>query len=133
MKSRMIPVGLAALVLTGCAVPVETGQSRFLDHCAVCHGEDAKGGRDAPLAKVWPKPPADLTTLAARNDGVFPTEYVMSTIDGYLRAKTHGTTMPQFGGLLDGPAMVWTDSNGVATPTPVALVELAGYLESIQG
>lgn len=102
----------------------ETGVQIFAENCAACHGTDAKGGPlpDAP----------DLTTLTARHSGKFPTRYVMSTIDGYAKADTHGP-MPEFGALLEGEMEVWVDEKGVQTPTPAALIRLAEYLESVQG
>ena len=75
----------------------------------------------------------DLTTLAARHGGVFPTAYVMSTIDGLSREQTHDP-MPIFGRILDESDMeVWVDPNGTPTPTPGALIRLAEYLEGVQG
>ncbi len=74
----------------------------------------------------------NLTTLAARNGGVFPATYIMSKIDGFSRDATHGA-MPEFGPLLSGETEIWVDENGVETPTPTALVRLAEYLEGLQG
>ncbi|MCI2399403.1 c-type cytochrome [Aliiroseovarius subalbicans] len=115
---------LAAFTLTGCNLPPQTGEELFAANCAVCHGSDAKGG-GMELAE-------DLTTLTTRHGGTFPTAFVMSTIDGYAKADTHGP-MPEFGVLLKGDMEVWTDPNGVPTPTPSGLLKLANYLESIQG
>ncbi len=117
---------LACLALAACSDEVTTGAGLYADNCAACHGPDARGGTELFDGKL----PPDLTTLAARN-GSFPTVYVMSTIDGYNRAATHGP-MPIFGELLDGPTANWADPDGGVTPTPTALIQLAAYLESLQ-
>jgi mono/diheme cytochrome c family protein len=64
--------------------------------CASCHG--LKGDGDGPVAgalKVKIKP---LSTLAKRNGGVFPKDYVYRTIDGREDIKAHGDRkMPVWG------------------------------------
>jgi mono/diheme cytochrome c family protein len=72
------------------------GQKEFLRSCASCHGESGKG--DGPVAKSLVKPPADLTKLSAKNNGVFPISRVYETIDGRIQSLTHGTReMPVWG------------------------------------
>lgn len=132
-KVFMMSFALTPLALAACqmALPEEdsgqTGGALYADYCAGCHGADAKGGQMIEGRKT-----ANLTVLAKANGGVFPTRYVMSTIDGYARNDTHGP-MPHFGGLLDGNMTVWVDEKGVETPTPEALILLAEYLEGKQG
>ncbi|HHH89151.1 MAG TPA: cytochrome c [Aliiroseovarius sp.] len=119
-----IPIAAIAL-LAACSPPAPpTGAALFQANCAQCHGADARGG-------ALPGAP-DLTTLAARHGGVFPTEYVMSTIDGLERENTHDK-MPIFGEILTSDMEVWVDPNGVPTPTPGALIRLAEFLEGVQG
>lgn len=77
-------------------------------------------------------PPADLTRIAARNDGAFPRAQVMSAIDGYTRMEP-GEEMPEFGLLLRGPTVpVELGDDGALTPVPRPLAALMIYLESIQ-
>lgn len=121
MRHAILPV--LALALAACEPAPQTGADLFAANCAVCHGADAKGGGLAAAP--------DLTGLSKRHGGTFPTTYVMSTIDGYARDDTHGP-MPEFGVLLEGEREVWTDPNGVPTPTPSALLMLASYLEGLQ-
>ncbi len=59
------------------AVP---GSELFRTYCATCHGTSARG--DGPLASSMTRKPADLTEIARRNGGLFPTERVSRTIDG---------------------------------------------------
>jgi mono/diheme cytochrome c family protein len=73
------------------------GPALFKAYCAVCHGESGKGdGSMAPALKVKP---ADLTRIAARNGGQFPSERVQRIIFGEeLPSKGHGTReMPVWG------------------------------------
>ena len=107
-------------LLAACADPADEGRALFAEHCAACHGAAAKGGAGP-----------DLTGLAAANGGAFPAVRVMSQIDGFSRAGAH-SDMPQFGELLGGRMVLWQGPDGVATPTPAALVALADYLAGLQ-
>lgn len=125
-----VAVVLAGVMgLSGCAEDTEpeTGPELYAAYCAACHGVDAKGQATEFDGRV----PPDLTGLAKANKGVFPAKYVMSTIDGLAREETHGV-MPIFGALLESDIETWEDADGTLTPTPVALVELAGYLDGLQ-
>ena len=46
------------------------GASAFGAHCALCHGDDGKGGGE--IADLFKVPPSDLTKLSAEADGRFP-------------------------------------------------------------
>ena len=75
---------------------IDAGKTAYLSSCAACHGEDAKG--NGVLGPVLKTPPADLTTLARRNDGVFPIAAVNEIIDGRTLIAAHGTReMPIWG------------------------------------
>ncbi len=50
---------------------VPTGKVMFKQYCAACHGSDAKG--HGPARAALKVPAADLTTLAKRHGGEFPT------------------------------------------------------------
>ena len=61
-----------------------------------CHGVDAKG--KGPLADQLKVAPADLTQLAKKNGGVFPTNAVYEKVDGRQEIKAHGPReMPVWG------------------------------------
>jgi mono/diheme cytochrome c family protein len=68
---------------------IVSGPLQFRQYCASCHGMDAKG--DGPVAPALKKKPADLTMLAKKNGGVFPTQEVHDFIDGSKTAAGHGT------------------------------------------
>lgn len=133
MRALLALTPAAALAaLTGCVTPPAepVGRALFLDYCAACHGTEGRG--DGPAAADLDVPPADLTHIAKRNNGVFPRAEVMSVIDGYTRTDQHGGSMPEFGALLEGPVVLYDSGDGRMTPTPQPLVDLAVYLESIQ-
>ena len=73
----------------------DTGSQLFRTHCASCHGTTARG--NGPLAERLRNAPPDLTTYAARNRGVFPSERLRQIIDG-RGVPTHGDRdMPVWG------------------------------------
>lgn len=77
--------------------PLTEGKSRYMKDCAACHG--ATGVGDGPAAGALRKAPSDLTHLAARNDGEFPTDYVRRVVDGRdFQQLAHGSVeMPVWG------------------------------------
>lgn len=119
---------LAAAGLAGCVAdaPVSMGRADYARFCAVCHGPSGQGDGVAGAA--------DLTTLSARNGGVFPLVQVMSHIDGYTRrAEGEAMVMPEFGPVIQAGRLVRVETEpGVMTPTPERLYALARYLETLQ-
>lgn len=122
---------IAALALTACIdVPEQPdGKQLFMENCASCHGATAKGTGE--MADVLIKMPPDLTTLSARYKGEFPTDYVMSTIDGLSRAPHFSTAMPEFGAGGMGDTVI-VEKDGIGTPVPAELLALTEYLEGVQ-
>ncbi|WP_442974650.1 c-type cytochrome [Salipiger sp. CCB-MM3] len=135
LKPRVWALGAAALLALGAcmeaAMPEPAdGQALFVEYCAACHGNSAKG--DGPLATDLGVVPADLTLIAAHRGGSFPRAEVLSKIDGYTSADLDGPGMPEFGELLKGDELPLDTGDGVLTPTPRKMVALLEYLESIQ-
>lgn len=131
-RTAIAMIAASGLALAACQnVPVtrlDVARQDFADHCAACHGADARGG--GPAAAGMAVPPTDLTRLSARNGGDFPLVEVMSQIDGYTRGAG---AMPEFGSLLLEDRMVMVETSpGVQTPTPERLVLMARYLETLQ-
>jgi mono/diheme cytochrome c family protein len=120
---------LAVLGLSACVEEPIDGRTAYLENCASCHGLDGKG--DGPMARGLTTAPPDLTMIASRNGGVFPTDQVMSTIDGLDRGEHFSAAMPEFGAG-DMGATVIVEEDGLGTPVPMQLLALAEYLESIQ-
>jgi mono/diheme cytochrome c family protein len=109
--------------------PQPTGAQDFADYCASCHGLSGKG--DGEMASRVARAPADLTLLAKRNGGDFPTTRVMAKIWGYTGARD-GAVMPNFGPLLDSDTVPYDGGDGIETPTPARLVQIAEHLKTIQ-
>ena len=120
-------------LVTACTEPVtkSDGAALYSEFCASCHGDSGTG--DGPAAAGLSRAPADLTTLSSRNGGTFPLMDVLSTIDGYTRAKHGNLTMPEFGVMLEDQPMVLVDTgDGIETPTPEPLIAIADYLLTLQ-
>lgn len=73
------------------------GRDSFQFYCAPCHGADGRG--NGPTAAALTTRPADLTTLARRNNGEFPRERVLAMVSGAGRpVAAHGSSdMPVWG------------------------------------
>jgi mono/diheme cytochrome c family protein len=120
---------LAALGLAACVEEPVDGRTAYMENCAACHGPSGTG--DGPAARGLATAPPDLTMLAARNGGVFPTDQVMSTIDGLEREPHFSAAMPEFGAGDLGDTVI-VENDGLGTPVPMKLLVLTEYLESIQ-
>ena len=72
------------------------GEQLYLAFCAACHGKDGHGG--GPAAQALKTRPSDLTRLAERASGSYPTSRVRRYILGQGRVRAHGTEeMPVWG------------------------------------
>ena len=103
--STTIKAGLGAALMAwawACgaqpSLAVDPGRLEYESNCASCHGIAGKG--DGRLRQFLTQAPSDLTTLAQRNGGAFPTQLVWEMIDG--RGSTdigpHGSReMPVWG------------------------------------
>lgn len=102
-----------------------SGKQLYSSHCAPCHGPDGKGG--GPLAtqlKVWPP---DLTQLAKKNKGVFPSMRIAAVIDGEFDKAAHGSReMPIWGPVFRSMAHGHSDS------AQLRINRVVKYLESLQ-
>lgn len=117
------------LVTTAAAQVYEqttAGSDVFRTYCASCHGTSARG--DGPLAGSMLKKPANLTEIAKRNGGEFPSEMVFKVIDGRQPVKGHGgPDMPVWGD-------VFTKSRDVGDAARVkgVIQSLVDFLGGIQ-
>jgi mono/diheme cytochrome c family protein len=130
-------IGLLLVITTAACSPDDEltrtdqirGKAVFDESCVQCHGAD--GGGAGPASLGLGITPPSLRQLSADNDGVFPREYVMATIDGLSRHNQLTAAMPEFGAGNLGP-LIQVEENGLSTPIPADLLALANYIETIQ-
>jgi len=99
-RSEVSKWALAALVTASCGVAfaqqvkADVGKREYMANCAACHGVSGKG--DGAYNELLKRSATDLTTLAKRNNGVFPVTRMYEVIDG--GGVGHGSRdMPVFG------------------------------------
>ena len=109
-------------------IDASDGEKMYSTYCAACHGKDGKG--IGPAAASLKTSPADLTTLAERNNGNFPELAVYQTILGDNAIASHGNKdMPVWGGLFSSLC------TGARTPQPeiqMRVGNLTRYVKSLQ-
>jgi mono/diheme cytochrome c family protein len=100
----------------------ESGAQLYKNYCAACHGIEGKG--DGPVVNFLKVPPADLSTLAQRNDGKYPADRVAATLDSSTNRGPHGTSdMPIWGPVFRAKG------KGVAQ---IRIQKLNAFIESLQ-
>lgn len=108
---------------------LQEGKQTYERACASCHGLDARG--DGPVAATLRVPPPDLTTLARRNQGVFPRDAVVAAVTGATPIAAHGTAEMPVWRLRFGPT-----SSGAAAAAALRtrrwLDGMIDYLETLQ-
>ena len=117
---QLIPRSLPPLALESLG-----GRESFQFYCAPCHGADGRGA--GPTAAALKTRPADLTTLARRNDGAYPRERVHDFVTGAGRPlAAHGSRdMPVWGPIFRG-----LDPSDARVA--VRVDNIVGYVESLQ-
>jgi hypothetical protein len=70
---------IALMSSSALAQDFDAGKFEYQSSCETCHGADGKG--KGPLSAQLKVPPADLTVLAKKNNGVFPVMHVYEVID----------------------------------------------------
>jgi len=107
------------------SVPSNDGKEMFVSYCAVCHGKDGKGS--GPAASALKTAPTDLTVLAQKNAGKFPTAHVAAVIRGQATTPSHGSQdMPVWGPLFS------SISQGHETEVQQRTANLVSYIETLQ-
>jgi mono/diheme cytochrome c family protein len=104
------------------------GRNAYRIYCASCHGATAKG--NGPVGSYLKIPPADLTRLAAQNQGAFPADKVYAVIDGRDEGvPSHGTRdMPVWGLSFQTQG----DDADQEAEVRARILDLVAYLKSIQ-
>jgi mono/diheme cytochrome c family protein len=139
VKRSMLLLGFAIAILAVFAVaqqkeikhvPIKetsaaSGQQMYDTYCAVCHAKDGKG--NGPAASALKTPPTDLTTLAQKNGGKYPSTHVSATIQGDQAIPAHGSKeMPIWGNLF------WHMSKGHNAEVQLRVANLNKYIEQMQ-
>jgi mono/diheme cytochrome c family protein len=102
------------------------GSYLFKTYCASCHGTSARG--DGPLASALTRKPANLTEIAKRAKGEYPSELVFRIIDGRTKVAGHGgPDMPVW-----GDAFMRSRENMDEAAVRDRIQALVDYLETIQ-
>ncbi|MGC1502693.1 MAG: cytochrome c [Sulfitobacter sp.] len=128
---KFLPL-MAALFMVpngGSAQDTDAGAALYDNHCAVCHGLDARG--NGPLAPALLLQPPTLVDLAKRH-GQFPTARVVSRIDGRDPLVSHGSPMPIYGPFFEGSDTALKAETGQPIMTSRPIVDLVAYLRKIQ-
>lgn len=109
-----------------------SAESDFRVSCSGCHGEDGRGGGGKSFGLSVGPP--DLTTLTARNGGVFPRQRLRRIIDGREDIKLHlDREMPVWGQIFkldaeEGLGGAEADDAGVRD----RVESLIDFIESLQ-
>ena len=103
----------------------QAGEVIYLRYCAACHGRSLTG--DGAVASGLINAPTDLTTMTAKNRGIFPYESVAAIIDGSKTSRIHGTPdMPVWG-------EIFAVTTGTGAPSAEAAVRrITHYIWSQQ-
>jgi mono/diheme cytochrome c family protein len=129
---KLVIGAITALLLMPAAVLAQdatAGAALYEQHCAVCHGADARG--KGPLAPALLLQPPSLRDLTQRYDA-FPTQRVVMRIDGSDPLVSHGSPMPVYGPFFAGDDTALKAENGQPIMTSRPIVDLVAYLREIQ-
>lgn len=128
---RRLTTLFLCLALPATAQDADIGRALYHQHCATCHGLEAKG--NGPMAGILVIQPTDLTALRSGNEGTFPLERVVRRIDGRDPLVSHGSPMPVYGDYFERSfdvPMKAPSGQPVLTSQPV--VDLVAFLMEIQ-
>ncbi|MBJ3763335.1 cytochrome c [Maribius pontilimi] len=107
---------------------VSSGRVLYQENCASCHGISGRG--DGPLASSLSRRPTDLTAFTDLGEPLSSAQ-IMEVAHGGNRAGRPGELMPAFDEILDGPLVLFDSGDGIATPTPLPLVQIAEYVRTL--
>jgi mono/diheme cytochrome c family protein len=107
------------------AIASLSGSDLFHFYCATCHGPMGKG--DGPVARSLTRAPADLTLIAMRNGGHFPTAAIERYVSGDDESTAaHGSReMPVWG-------PIFRSLEPKDRLTRIRIENVVAFIESIQ-
>jgi mono/diheme cytochrome c family protein len=122
LRAPILVTAITGFSTCGFAQDTNLGKIDYESSCAACHGRNGKG--DGPVSPELRTKPSDLTLIAKKNGGVFPSEVLYRIIDGRRTIRAHGTfDMPVWG------IVFRSESEDVARNRILALID---YLKTIQ-
>ena len=104
--------------------PIDEGRALYVSYCQLCHGEKGEG----VMTEHLDAPPPDLTRIAIRNGGTFPTDRIAAIVSGEKDIEGHSKSeMPDWW-------ETFKESEGVESDTELEekVNHLVLYLHSIQ-
>lgn len=95
ISAAAVVLGMGMVRPMSWAAEGDQGRANYLRYCGSCHGVEGKG--DGTVSRSLKVKPADLTQLKKKNQGVFPLEKVIATIDGRTQIGAHGESNARVG------------------------------------
>jgi len=122
-----VVAGAGAAVASDASEAAARGAVTYRVYCGRCHGAGGKG--DGKLGATLKKKPADLTTIASRNHGVFDSGAIRTRIDGRDAPDEHADSdMPAWGTSMQDPDK---DSSQEAD-IKARIADLVAYIATLQ-
>jgi len=106
------------------SIPTVNGAEIFRDYCAQCHGLDGRG--NGPVAPALRFKVPDLTQIAKRAGGKFPSARIRAIIEGIETVSGYGSREMPIWGTVFHRIAADQDLGAVRT------ANVTGYVESIQ-
>lgn len=128
-SAHLVSAVLSLIALSSTVLAADAGNGRLLYqvHCLACHGEAGLG--DGPMKNQFEIAIPDLTTIAIRNEGKFPTDKIHQIIDGRHESAGHGTReMPVWGFTFQASGRDTDQESDVQE----MVSDLTEYLETLQ-
>lgn len=101
MRLFLLPCAFMLLLVStvcrvGFAAEIQDSKLLYMQYCSACHGEQGHG--NGPVSRYIAVKIPDLTLLKKTNRGVYPSDQVLSAIDGRRDVRAHGDRqMPVWG------------------------------------
>jgi cbb3-type cytochrome c oxidase subunit III len=122
---------ITVLALAAWTAAAQSGKQDYDAYCAGCHGVGGKGDGPSTLTIPMSPPPSDLTLLSKKNNGKFPFDEVVDTIDGRKAIPSHERIqMPFLGVTLQKPGREFTAPSEASVKSRIHA--MASYVESLQ-
>jgi mono/diheme cytochrome c family protein len=121
VRPLILAAAISSFSAYGFTQDADLGRTEYESSCAACHGKNGKG--DGPVSGELRTQPPDLTLIAKKNGGVFPSDVLYRIIDGRRTIRAHGNyEMPVWGSVFLSP-------EEAARKRIMAIID---YLKSIQ-